>query len=437
MATGIPSQNSRKSQKQNVIPFRLEYEGKIPIEDILKIPVAKLHRIISIDEHPRNRLIYGENLRVLSSFLNDNTIAGKVSLIYIDPPYATGSSFESRQRDHAYHDLIEGAEYLEFLRQRLVLLKELLSDEGSIYIHLDDKMACAVKILMDEIFGSKNFRNLITRKKCNPKNYTRKQYGNTADYILFYTKTDNYIWNQPFNPWTETTAKKEYQYVEKETGRVYKKVPVHAPGVRKGATGQPWRGMLPPPGKHWQYTPETLDEMDARGEIYWSPTGNPRRKVYLDNSQGISVQDIWLDFKDAHNQNIKITGYPTEKNPDMIKRIILASSNEGDIVLDAFAGSGTTAAIAEELGRKWIAIDNSQLAIATIVQRLVKGTEAMGDFINGNSSAKHEQKCLIGINRILRSGLDLYIEETPELELISDTVIHDWDSKLNFQANLV
>ncbi|WP_334731968.1 hypothetical protein [Nostoc sp.] len=94
MATGIPSQNSRKSQKQNVIPFRIEYEGKIPIEDILKIPVAKLHRIISIDEHPRNRLIYGENLRVLSSFLNDDTVAGKVSLIYIDHPYAFCNNFE-------------------------------------------------------------------------------------------------------------------------------------------------------------------------------------------------------------------------------------------------------------------------------------------------------------------------------------------------------
>ncbi|MBG1262138.1 DNA methyltransferase [Nostoc commune] len=148
MATGIPSKNSRKSKKQNVIPFRLEYEGKIPIEDILKIPVAKLQRIITVDEHPRNILIYGENLRVLSSFLNDDTVAGKVSLIYIDPPYATGSSFESRQRDHAYHDLMEGAEYLEFLRQRLVLLRELLSDQGSIYVHLDENMACAVKVIM-------------------------------------------------------------------------------------------------------------------------------------------------------------------------------------------------------------------------------------------------------------------------------------------------
>jgi len=438
MATGIPRNNGRNQKKQHIIPFRLEYEGKMPIEDILKIKPAQLNQVISVEGYPRNKLIYGDNLTVLSSLLNDDNVAGKVSLVYIDPPYATGSSFESRNQDHAYHDIMEGAEYLEFLRQRLVLLREILSDEGSIYVHLDEKMAFAVKIIMDEIFGSKNFRNLITRKKCNPKNYTRKQYGNVADYILFYTKTDNYFWNQQFEPWNENSIKKEYQYIEAETGRLYKKVPIHAPGVRKGATGQPWRGMLPPPGKHWQYTPETLDEMDARGEIYWSGTGNPRRKLYFDNSQGITVQDIWLDFKDAHNQNIKITGYPTEKNSDMIKRIILASSNEGGIVLDGFAGSGTTIAVAEELGRKWIAIDNSQLAIDTMVLRLVKGTEAMGDFVNGiNASTKYRQINLIEINRILRTGLDLYIEQSPSLDFIPDKTIKDWANQLNSPTSLL
>lgn len=438
MATGIPRNNGRNQKKQHIIPFRLEYEGKMPIEDILKIKPAQLNQVISVEGYPRNKLIYGDNLTVLSSLLNDDNVAGKVSLVYIDPPYATGSSFESRNQDHAYHDIMEGAEYLEFLRQRLVLLREILSDEGSIYVHLDEKMAFAVKIIMDEIFGTKNFRNLITRKKCNPKNYTRKQYGNVADYILFYTKTDNYFWNQQFEPWNENSIKKEYQYIEAETGRLYKKVPIHAPGVRKGATGQPWRGMLPPPGKHWQYTPETLDEMDARGEIYWFGTGNPRRKLYFDNSQGITVQDIWLDFKDAHNQNIKITGYPTEKNSDMIKRIILASSNEGGIVLDGFAGSGTTIAVAEELGRKWIAIDNSQLAIDTMVLRLVKGTEAMGDFVNGiNASTKYRQINLIEINRILRTGLDLYIEQSPSLDFIPDKTIKDWANQLNSPTSLL
>jgi adenine-specific DNA-methyltransferase len=437
MATGIPGKFDRNgtSRNGNGIPFRLEYEGKLSVEKILGVFPAQLNCVISVGKCPKNRLIYGDNLRVLSNLLNDANVAGKVKLIYIDPPYATGFGFESRKQSHAYHDLIDRADYLEFLRHRLVLFKELLAGDGSIYVHLDENMAFPIKILMDEIFGSKNFRNWITRKKCNPKNYTRKQYGNISDYILFYTKSDNYVWNQAFEAWTDATAKKEYQYVEEGTGRRYKKVPIHAPGTRNGATGQPWRGMLPPPGKHWQYTPETLDDMDARGEIYWSPTGNPRRKVYFDNSKGIPVQDIWLDFKDAHNQNIKITGYPTEKNSEMLRRIILASSNKKDLVLDAFSGSGTTIAVAEELGRQWIAIDNSPLAIETTIHRLAKGTEAMGDFVNSDD-AQVRQESLLDTNRILRSGVDVYFEMSPDLQPISEASVSEWQSKLSFQANL-
>lgn len=436
MATGIPRKSQSNGFKNSSqIPFRLEYEGKVSIEDILDTPSARLNCIVTVEKSIKNKLIYGENLRVLRNLLEDSDVAGKIGLIYIDPPYATGLGFESRQQTYAYHDLMEGADYLEFIRQRLILLKQLLANHGSIYVHLDQNMAFPVKILMDEIFGSKNFRNWITRKKCNPKNYTRNQYGNISDYILFYTKSDDYVWNQPFESWTEDKVIKEYQYIEEETGRRYKKVPIHAPGERKGATGQPWRGMLPPPGKHWQYLPETLEEMDKRGEIYWSSTGNPRRKVYLDNSKGIAVQDIWLEFKDAHNQNIKITGYPTEKNPELLKRIIMASSNPGDLVLDAFVGSGTTVTVAEELQRQWIGIDNSLLAIETTVHRLVKGMEPMGDFVNGNSNQSKEQP-LINMKRILRNGLDVYIEIESDLQEISASLIEDWNRLLNFQANL-
>lgn len=242
-------------------------------------------------------------------------------------------------------------------------------------------MAFHIKIIMDEIFGRNNFQSWITRKKCNPKNYTRKSYGNISDYILFYTKSSSYVWNRPHEQWTVERAEKEYPYVEQETGRRYKKVPIHAPGTRNGETGKSWRGKLPPPGKHWQFPPQTLDEMDARGEIYWSPNGNPRRKIYLDESEGVAVQDIWLDFRDAHNQNIEITGYPTEKNPGLLARIIAASSNPGDLVLDCFSGSGTTLAVASQLNRQWIGIDSSIEAIATTLRRFAKGTEPMGDFV--------------------------------------------------------
>ena len=174
---------------------------------------------------------------------------------------------------------------------------------------------------------------------------------------------------------------KEYQYVD-PGGRRYKKVPVHAPGVRYGETGKEWRGKQPPPGKHWQYTPSTLDDMDTRGEIYWSATGNPRRKIYLENSNGIPVQDIWMDMRDAHNQNIHITGYPTEKNSALLARIIEASSLPGDFVMDCYSGSGTTLAVASRLGRRWIGVDRSDEAIRTTMHRFERGTERMGDFVN-------------------------------------------------------
>ncbi len=152
--------------------------------------------------------------------------------------------------------------------------------------------------------------------------------------------------------------------------------------------------MTPPPGKHWQFTPAKLDEMDAKGEIYWSSNRNPRRKVFFDESEGVPIQDIWLDCRDAHNQNIRVTGYPTEKNPDLLRRIIKASSDVGDLVLDAFVGSGTTIDAASELQRAWIGIDNSPEAIVTTLRRLSHGTKVMGDFVSARLSAETMQGAL-------------------------------------------
>lgn len=389
MATGIPNPNSGNghigARSTGPDGIALSYPGKKPAATILATPPAKLATAWPdnlVSPHP-NALFYGENLAVLAALLHDPRVRGKVRLVYIDPPYATRSVFQSRKQADAYHDLLGGADYLEFLRERLILLRELLANDGSIYVHLDENMAFQAKVLMDEIFGPTNFRNWLTRKKCNPKNYTRKTYGNVADYILFYTKTDDYVWHRPVEAWTDERAAREYTYSEPGTGRRFKKVPVHAPGVRNGETGKPWRGKLPPPGKHWQYPPRTLDAMDARGEIYWSPTGNPRRKIYLDQSDGIPVQDIWLGFRDAHNQNIHITGYPTEKNPALLARIIEASSNPGDLVLDCFSGSGTTLEAAHRLDRHWLGVDNSPEAIRTTLARFATGVEPMGDFVQG------------------------------------------------------
>ena len=360
--------------------FSLTYLGKSSSEEILATQPGT-YRPLKDPREGENRLYHAENLQVLASLLREPEWKEQIKLVYIDPPFATSSAFKSSEMEHAYNDHLVGPEYIEELRKRLIMIHRLLSNEGSLYVHLDGRMIFHAKIILDEIFGTQNFRNLITRRKSNPKNYTRKTYGNISDYILFYTKSKTYTWNRSVIPWNEETSKKEYQYID-ESGRRYKKVPVHASGTRNGATGEPWRGKMPPPGKHWQYRPETLEQMDARGEIYWSATGNPRRKIFLDQAEGIPVQDIWNDMRDAFNQNHYVTGYPTEKNPALLKRIIQASSNECDIVMDCYSGSGTTLEQASLLGRRWIGVDKSDLAISTTLKRFKEGLRKMGDYVN-------------------------------------------------------
>lgn len=388
MATGITSNkwkenthivNDESFQEDN--KYELKYEGKTTEQEIINKQASYRYDLLIGGEHLSN-LFFGDNLDVMSYLIHQQKLNGKVKLVYIDPPYGTNSIFQSRHQKDSYKDDLVGSHFLEFLRRRLILIRELLSADGAIYLHLDGNMVFEIKVLMDEIFGSKNFRGFITRKKCSNKNSTRKTFGNISDFILFYSKGGNYTWHRATALWSDEKILKEYPCIDEVTGRRYKKVPIHAPGVRNGETGKEWRGMLPPNGKHWQYTPSKLDDFDAKGEIYWSSTGNPRRKVFLDEEKGIPVQDIWLDVQDSLNQSIKITGYPTEKNPNLLERIIKASSSEGDLVLDCFAGSGTTMDIAEKLGRNWIGVDNSSEAIRSIFKRFYVGLEAMGDYVN-------------------------------------------------------
>ena len=382
MAIGIPKKRGRTSREQQIGP-RLDYPGKKSEQTILARPAPCFE---SSGAGP-NRLYHADNLDVLSALAQDSEVAGKVRLVYIDPPFSTSSTYESRTHRHAYTDDLTGPVYVESLRERLVWLYRLLAEDGSLYLHLDGRMISYFRVILDEIFGTENFRSCITRRKCSSKNYTRKTYGCVTDYILFYSKSNSYVWNRPFVPWTKARAAREYGYVD-QNGRRYKKVPVHAPGIRNGATGKPWRGKLPPPGKHWQYTPSKLDEMDARGEIYWSANGNPRRKIYLDKSPGVPLQNIWLDVRDAHNQNSRIADYPTEKPPALLSRIVEASSNRGDLVMDCYAGSGTTLAVASQLGRRWIGVDRSDEAIAATLRRFEYGAERMGDFVNKTPRTK-------------------------------------------------
>jgi len=362
----------------------LVYPGKRTEQEVLSTAEKAVLRPRS-PSLSANKLILGENLAVLRSLLEDYSLAGRVDLVYIDPPFATNVEYRigsdrantvsmAHDDEVAYSDTRVGAEYLEFLRERLIFLRELMSDRASIYVHIDYKVGHYVKIIMDEVFGRENFRNDIARIKCNPKNFRRQAYGNIKDLILFYSKTGSPTWNEPRMPLTPEDVDRLFKKVDK-SGRRYTTVPLHAPGeTRNGKTGQPWRGMMPPKGRHWRSPPEVLEELDRQGLIEWSPTGVPRRKIFADEQRGKKAQDVW-EFKDP-----QYPSYPTEKNLDLLKFIIEASSNPGDLVLDCFCGSGTTLVAAQQLGRKWIGIDQSAHAIEVAERRL---RALQGDLFTG------------------------------------------------------
>ena len=322
-----------------------------------------------------NLLIKGDNLKGLDYLLKSEHLEGQIDLVYIDPPFATGTSFtitngrantisNSKSGNLAYHDKLVGNEYLDFLRQRLVLLHRLLSSRGSIYVHIDYKIGHYVKVLMDEVFGISNFRNDITRIKCNPKNFKRNAYGNIKDMILFYSKSAFPIWNEPKEPYSEQDIMKLFPKMD-SSGRRYTTVPIHAPGETiNGNSNKPFKGLKPPPGRHWRTDVETLEKWDKEGLIEWSSNGNPRKIIFAEEQEGKRRQDVW-DFKDPQYPT-----YPTQKNPDLLDLIIKTSSLENSIVLDCFCGSGTTLVAATKNKRQWIGIDESNQAIEIVKQRI-------------------------------------------------------------------
>lgn len=380
----------------------LNYEGKKTEQVILNS--TKKATLFSSSETPsQNKLIKGDNLSILKTLLEDYGLEGKVDLVYIDPPFATNGHFKiSENRANtvsksngdgiAYSDTLVGAEFIEFIRERLIFLRELMSDKASIYLHIDYKIGHYIKIIMDEIFGQKNYRNDITRIKCNPKNFHRKAYGNIKDLILFYSKTDNPTWNDPRAEFSEEEISLSFKKIDKN-GRRYTTIPLHAPGETiNGKTGQEWRGLKPPKGRHWRSEPAIFDKLDKEGLIEWSSTGVPRKKIFADETTGKKIQDIW-EFKDS-----QYPCYPTEKNIDLLRSIIKTSSNEGDLVLDCFCGSGTTLQAAQELGRFWIGIDQSESAIEVSKKRLY-------DIPNNLFSNKTEYEFLVQ-DVILEQGVN-------------------------------
>lgn len=367
--------------------YELVYHGKEREEDIiantLAVPLQKVRTFGKNGNGWHNKLIFGDNLQVMKSLLalkeqgqlvNSDGSHG-VQLIYIDPPFATKRDFQGGADQKAYQDKIAGSAFIEFLRKRLVLLRELLSPTGSIYLHLDQRKGHYMKVIMDEVFGEHRIRNCISRIKCSPKNYTSKSFGNVHDMLFFYSMDSNTKVNALFLERILDQVLKDFPEYDEKAGKRFKTAPLHARGIRKGETGKAWRGLKPPPGNHWRYIHATLDALDKAKLIEWSDNGNPRKKIYAEDSAGYAVQDIW-DFKDPGD---RLASYPTEKTEHLLNHIIRASSNPGDIVLDAFSGSGTTVAVAEKLDRRWIGIDCGKFSIYSIQKRMLTLRSAIGN----------------------------------------------------------
>jgi adenine-specific DNA-methyltransferase len=350
-ANGTPTVAYRQSQDE---PSTAETESLEPVRHV---------------GSAQNRLFHGDNSSVLTHLLEQGE---SFRCVYIDPPFGTRQQFARKATDDAaYCDATHGGDYLAALRSRLVLMRDLLDDEGSLFLHLDSAMVAEAKVMLDELFGRSNFRSWITRRKCSSKNFTRKSFGDVTDFILFYSKGKPYVWNRPFEPRTKNQEEIDFPKVDPKTGERFALVPLHAPGRRNGATGGRWRGMLPPEGKHWQWTPKKLDEFDASGDIYWTRNGTPRRKIWAANSAGTGMTNLLVNYRDPFNQNFATTGYPTEKNLELVTRLIEAATNPGDAVLDCYCGSGTALHAAGSSGRTWVGVDKGDLAIALSQQRLV------------------------------------------------------------------
>ncbi len=372
----------------------------------------------------KNRMYYGDNLEILSNqeYFPDEL----VDLIYLDPPFNSNRNYnvlfkaESGADSEAqitafedtwhwgenalatYFDLVQDAPatvstaikalmdlighnqmmaYLVMMAARLVELERVLKPTGSLYLHCDPTASHYLKILLDAIFGTQNYRNHITWKRTGSHGGSRK-WGPISDNIFFYTKSEKYVWNKVYQPYDRQYIDDYYRY-EDENGQ-YRLVTLTGAGTRQGESGRPWRSVDPTnSGRHWAVpkaslesaypnrdlsalsVQERLDLLDKAGLVYWPKHGKvPQQKRYLAEAEGVLIQDIISDIRPLGSQAKERLSYPTQKPEALLERIIRASSNEGDIVFDPFCGCGTTIAAAHKLNRRWIGIDITHLSIA-------------------------------------------------------------------------
>lgn len=357
-------------------------------------------------------LYFGDNLEILRKYIQDETI----DLIYLDPPFnskrdynllfktpkghisdAQISAFEDtwhwgEQAEREFNELLHQSNtdvsetiqafrrfldqsdmmaYLVMMTNRLLELHRVLKPTGSLYLHCDPTASHYLKILLDIIFGAVYFRNEVIWKRTSAHS-SAKRYGSIHDTILFFTKTSTYIWNDIYTPYDQEYINTFFDQMDKD-GKRYKRMDLTGAGTTNGPSGDPWRGIdVRSKGRHWAYIPTELDRLDSTGRIHWPKKegGMPRLIQYPEDLPGIPLQDIFTDIRVMHNLSSERLGYPTQKPLALLERIIQASSNPGDLVLDPFCGCGTAVHAAQKLGRDWIGIDITHLAIGLIERRM-------------------------------------------------------------------
>nr|VFJ95238.1 MAG: adenine-specific DNA-methyltransferase [Candidatus Kentron sp. LFY] len=396
-----------------------------------------------------NKLIWGDNKLILSSLRNgplrdEIERQGGLKLIYIDPPFDVGADFSmdieiggdtftkkpNILEEIAYRDTWgQGADsFIAMIYERLILMRDLLAEDGSIYVHCDWRVNSYMRLVLDEVFGSTLFTNQICWRRTTAHGDAKqgaKRYDIVDDTILYFSKSPTEkIWNTQYIPFSDAQVEQQYNK-EDENGRKYRLVTPTAakPG---GDTSYEWRGVTPPKGRYWAYTREKMQSFEDQGKLYYSSTGQPYIKYYLDERPGVAASTIWFDMLLAPTAKERVN-YPTQKPEALLSRIISASSNPGDLVADFFCGSGTTAAVAEKLGRKWICADLGKFAIHTTRKRMI-GVQRQLKAEGGDYRAfeilnlgKYERQHFVGVNPNLRQEeqrRQLVAREAAFIELI-------------------
>jgi DNA modification methylase len=374
--------------------YELVYADKEPkasiLTNTLEAPLQEV-RVFNEDNECedgwRNMLIFGDNLLALKTLYEDLKPGGpnkydlrnKIKLIYIDPPFATKSDF-MKDKEKAYSDKVAGSKFIEFLRKRIIFLREILADDGSIFVHLDWKKSHYIKAILDEVFGEVNFQNEIIFQN-TPGHQLSSTLDNMIANIFYYKKDQKPTFKQPYQGLTQSELEAKFPLIEEGTGRRFnhQKLEKSSNAYSKGEVRKIYdREVTTEVG--WIWTQKTFDERLAKNPnlIYWTETGRPRYKEYLDEYKGRKVGNLWNDLPLISSTSSESVNYPTQKPESLLDRIITMASSENDIVLDCFSGSGSTVAVAEKLKRKWIGIDCGKLSIYTIQNRLLNLKSGIG-----------------------------------------------------------